>query len=981
MADPVSAAGAVKAGSRYAALTQGARDFTGLVTQRSPYRDGSVPYLTSKFYGGSRFDSIWDGANREISNALTDRRRPGSAVYNSNTFPAGNSFASWKFIQNYAEIVRAIEDGQDGVVYDITAGQKSVLLTKAVGAGAGAARMLGVNTELFIGDGVDQKKVLRSAKTWQAEKIYSVGDFIVDTNGNLQVVRANPKNFTIMNVAVVLSTVGAYYAVITLGAVAPVMPANQTLTFSGLTTYVALNGQTVQWQGYSAATAQELNLSADQIAFVFGAAPYGPAADTGNMLALTGDSGSTGGTQPVWATGLGVVTHDSGVDWTNFGSPAENWGLAASAPFAPPAYIGNGGPLVSPLGFVEYWIPDNVYGAGVIWTIIDPNGNIQNMNNTTGGDLQNGSVPPSWAAVVGATTISGTAPYVNYGQASAWYAANDYGGAASGIPNPSCILDVNGNLQGVSDFTTANTSGATVPTWATTPGATTTDGAITWVCLGRGSVLWSGVFQYAYSLEGIDGTVSTASPVTLVANGGLGPDGSFQMFLEGFSTSDPQCKNIMIWRTAQGKPTLLLLDRIPNPTIGTLTAWTYVDVSSDLQLNSFISAPVAEAGDPPPLGYLPMCFALQRIWGVVDNMVVWSAGPDAVTGNGLTQFPPLNFIAFIGKPYAIFPITVQDGGQVVFTSSGIWIILGAGTADDPFYARPYFQSVNVNGYNAVTLFNQQFFVIESNLKVSAVAVQFPFNPSSGYVEVGFPIGDQFRKVTTGGYNSSLFGSAASFVSWNNQSTEESALYISDGAGHWFRMSSLEGPEQGLVWSPIATIAGGASAVQSVETSPGVNQLLIAPAVGTTGTIRARDDSGSVFTDDVAGTATPYSAWDAKGVTLLCSTGEWAEVAHIAAKSTNTGGPRPVVSVLLGEIEPSTSRPYDVLEITSTDPPDTPKSQSVYSDRYGLEQNGIATTSDCILVKFDYGVEAFGDELLDWGIYASVQDEREEPVSK
>src|SRR5271154_340254 len=142
MPGPITAAGAVSNPTKYGALTMGGRQFTGLWTQRSPYSDAAVPYLQAKFYGGSRFDSILDGLNREISVDLTDRRSPGSIVFNTNTFPGINSFYAWKLLRNYQEVIRVLGDGSDGTLYDATPGQKTALFTKS--AGAGANRMLGL---------------------------------------------------------------------------------------------------------------------------------------------------------------------------------------------------------------------------------------------------------------------------------------------------------------------------------------------------------------------------------------------------------------------------------------------------------------------------------------------------------------------------------------------------------------------------------------------------------------------------------------------------------------------------------------------------------------------------------------------------------------------------------------------------------------------------------------------------------------------
>ena len=69
----------------------------------------------------------------------------------------------------------------------------------------------------------------------------------------------------------------------------------------------------------------------------------------------------------------------------------------------------------------------------------------------------------------------------------------------------------------------------------------------------------------------------------------------------------------------------------------------------------------------------------------------------------------------------------------------------------------------------------------------------------------------------------------------------------------------------------------------------------------------------------------------------------------------------------------------MLEIEK-DPINTPKSESAYCDRYKLASNGQNTTSDTIMVKFDYGSQTFGDELMDWGIFASTSDERKEEAA-
>ena len=190
MAGPLESAGALPEPSEYAALTMD-RHLTGLWTQRSPLRDADVPYLYGKFYSASRFDSLIDGVNREITPRLTDARRAGTSRYNGLVFPAINSFYGFRYVQAApgaapAEVIRVIADGKDGVIYDATTGQKTALMTKS--AGAGKARFLTVGTQLYVADGIDFKKIVRSSVAWATGTPYALGQYIVDPNGNIQVV-------------------------------------------------------------------------------------------------------------------------------------------------------------------------------------------------------------------------------------------------------------------------------------------------------------------------------------------------------------------------------------------------------------------------------------------------------------------------------------------------------------------------------------------------------------------------------------------------------------------------------------------------------------------------------------------------------------------------------------------------------------------------------------------------------------------------
>lgn len=1092
MPGPIEAAGAVKNPSKYGALSMGARQFTGLWTQRSPYRDAAVQYLVSKFYSGSRFDSILDGINREIGPDLTDIRSPGSIIFNDNIFPAANSFYSWKTLRNSVEVIRVLEDGTDGTLYDATPGQKSTLFTKS--AGAGPNRILGLpNAQLYVGNGVDQKKWLFPGG-WQANKIVTPGT-LINQGAEPGTLFMALGGITVPIVATAVSGSGSswQHLVYVNPAQVPTNFANLVgveISFSGLTTDTALNGQTLPVQSVLSTT-----LGILQVTFTSGTVQaYTP--DTGS--ATTGD-GTTGGTEPVFNDAQLSVTADAGQQWKCYGTAVENTGL--TAPLVPPTLTPVSG---------RFWQPNTAFPVNT--SLLDSNGNIEVVASIAGTD-RSGPVYPTWAVAPSpsqlvATNVTGMpaetgilfgqisqntsanfALYQGWGNVASgggiafyellvgptnppsqntWgttFTATDKAGTgsngklgfefsvppgwffqlnasgdvestpgafnaaplapvATGISTPgganavtkdggltwfnlgqagvwqpdaanagvsgACLIDSNNNLQWLFDGV-GGTSGTIEPTWATTLGATTADGGLTWKCIstnGSGVSLTFQTLQYAYSLHAVDGSLSTASPVGIVFGGILGtPPAVLDPTLTISATSpglfiDQQIDQIWIWRTAQGQPTLILEDQIPAD--GLTNSFSYGEAgiadASNLglaSLNALIPAPISGTNNPPTPTSLPMCFAFQRVWWADGNLARYSGGPDTLSANGNTTQPPLNFIPFLGAVYDIIPVTVQNGGLIVFTSSGIQIILGTGTSSNPFYATSYYGNVNVAGYNCVGLQGTTMFVLEANLKVSSIAIEYPFNPNTGYTEIGFPIGDQFRKVTTGGISESIYSSATAFLSWNNQSTDENALYVADGAVGWFRMSEVSPPETGMMWHPRRAIVGGTSAVQAMETSPGVTQLLIGPPADTPGPILCRDDSGTVFNDN----GTAYPSFDVKGVNILCSTGQWAEVVHISAKSASVGA-RPIVSVLMNEIAASTQRPFHPLRLDdkSNDPARTPRSISVFSDRYVLKQSGINTLGDCLLTKFDYGTQDEPDELLDWGIYARVHEEREEEVA-
>ena len=954
MPGPLQAAGAAPEPTEYAPLTMD-RYITGLYTQRSLLRDADTSYLMAKFYSATRFDSLCDGLNREVSAKLTMIRRPGHTVYNANTFPPIRTYFSYKFMQNGVQQLRVMAD-TDASVFDATPPGKATVMTKS--AGAGRTRFLSIGTELFMANGVDLTKWVQSSKAWQANTAFNAGDFIVDPAGNLQYIQSNAQ--TVANIATVQvvqaqkAFTGPFYYILIITftqPTAPVWATGATINFAGLTSFPVLNGTTITYTPVSGTF--NLHLTANQSAFFYNAPVYptppitGPQPDTGTVTGGSTNAGTSGATQPSWNETLGGTTQDGTIVWTCGGPQLQKW--AIPGPTTAPQIINSGAD--------RYWQANA--NLGLYYACYDANENIQVIVGNPGAGNVTGSSQPNWAKNLGGYTYDKAYQWVNCGNVGSW-------GAGAIYPAFSAILDSNGNLQIAWAVVAPGESGTSIPGWNTVLGGTTLDNNITWLCAGPGIGLAFGSVSYCYAWESIDGSVTTASPLATIPNGVLGSAGGYQVTLQGITPPDPQCTLIDIFRTAQGGATPVLLTKIPNPSPGVIGSWTFVDTLPDSALNPLQPAPLAFAGNPPPAGATAPAFHLQRVWMIVGSRVIWSGGPDTIFGNGNTAFPPANTIDFQEALTRLIPITTNQGAALlVIGTANTYAVLGQGTADSPFYPVSYMASVGCMQYDAVCMIGSTIYMFTNNSKFISL------DPSAGYTESGFPIGDQFTQMTTGLYSTmnpgSVYNPTTTYVTWYEKKSGDSGIFVSDGALGWLRYSPIASPEQGFLWSPFAAIVGGTSAVLSVETATGQFNLLVGPpAAG--GPILMRDTS--VNTDN----GVTYPAWMVMGNVVLCESGEVAEVAHIALDSILVGD-RPTVGMLYSEIAPSEFIDFDTLEWTSVDPPNLDGSATLYSDRYSTLQDGECPKCTHCQIKVDWGEQDAPDELLSHTIYGAKFGER------
>jgi hypothetical protein len=583
-----------------------------------------------------------------------------------------------------------------------------------------------------------------------------------------------------------------------------------------------------------------------------------------------------------------------------------------------------------------------------------------NGNNIVPEPSESGSTQPVWPgwttslapAYPSVTESSGNYTWNNLGPASdyQWHALTNFTTAVS-------IVDPNSNTEAPYR---AGVSGTTIPSFATTLNALTLDNPnLTWINQGPATSAPSGTIStynggweyYIALVDTLDDTVSDVGPVSVstgnfyagtgvTISGGLPP------------VIDPQVDYVAIFRTQDGGATWYLIPGDGNTPytvlLSTYEADGYIDTTQDADLNFEIQAPIDFQNALPPSGIINLTYHLSCIFGSVGNTVYWSTGPNTPVGNGLDGFSPNNYAIFPSLVKRLVPVSF---GLFVFTVSDIYLMYGNNTTSSPLTPVPYLADVGLLSYNAMDINGSIIYFMSSDSQCLSL------EPSSGLNEVGFPIGDilEQNNATTGQFNP-----ATAYLTWHVSGSRDKAVVLADGVGTWYRMIPTPAPETGLTWCPRATITGGCKVVQSVETAPGVHQLLVGPTGS--GPILYRDYNN--YSDN----GIAYPAYFTMGSIVLAQPGQLAELGFVTTDSINVGKPL-TTAVLLDEI----SGNFSNLTYWDYDPPVLDKKpQSLYSQRFYFSQTKEPDLCRHLQLKISWDTEIAANEILSSTLYGGFR---------
>jgi hypothetical protein len=291
---------------------------------------------------------------------------------------------------------------------------------------------------------------------------------------------------------------------------------------------------------------------------------------------------------------------------------------------------------------------------------------------------------------------------------------------------------------------------------------------------------------------------------------------------------------------------------------------------------------------------------------------------------------------------------------IVFTVRDAYIIQGNGVdvsaGGSGLFIKVWIENLPLLNYDAFTTFGTTAFLYTGKNMVISL------DPGAGIVEVSQPIADVLENLSP----------QTAYLTYHSHNSRDTALYLGNGQGTWYRLNPSIPPESGFAWSLPAFPAMGMSALQSVEVTPGVYQLLMGPYA----------DGGHIFYRDTTVRADDGAAFPSYadfGVITLASPGQLAGIGWMNLEAINTGN-EPALMMLLGELQASAGAPLEPVKRTRHDPPNLPESLTLDSTRYTFLRGGSPIWCRHLIFRVDFGTAITFDELLSFTIFGSVYQE-------
>lgn len=337
---------------------------------------------------------------------------------------------------------------------------------------------------------------------------------------------------------------------------------------------------------------------------------------------------------------------------------------------------------------------------------------------------------------------------------------------------------------------------------------------------------------------------------------------------------------VEIYRVSDGGGLYLFCGAVTNP--GANTSWSYYDFVPDVDLDELLVAQQNHLNDPPPGAPGSLISSVGtytvywqgRLWMAVGNYVYFTTGPDCTNGIPEESWPPAYRFQFAGPVIALAPLA---DGLTVWLSDRVDVILG-GPETVSFYPTDLWKNFGISSPNCLFQDGDRILVLTTQGQHYSIS-------QSGRDEIGHNVAD---------YLMANFPSTSSYVTMH-RSGEDIGSFLANGSDTILRYG-----ERIATWSVPAKPVGGCGALNSIETSVGVQTLMMAPATPE-GYLLGRDlttwqDNGENYTtcDVVIGS-----------ITLSQPGAPLVALQHIIGYFDAVGS-TPTIGILPNEINASTS---------------------------------------------------------------------------
>ena len=271
------------------------------------------------------------------------------------------------------------------------------------------------------------------------------------------------------------------------------------------------------------------------------------------------------------------------------------------------------------------------------------------------------------------------------------------------------------------------------------------------------------------------------------------------------ASTDPQVNQIRIYRTTDsgGGNQFFEIQNSPFPN----TTATLQDTTVDTALQVTSQAEINLGNTPPPAGIINLEWFAGRLWGSTGSTLWASTGPETLSGTApQSNWNPL-FQWVIPGP--IQRLVTGPSGMLVLTLDDCYIVRGTDITN--FTVNEFIRDFGIRSYNCVDTDGTNLYVFTSDR-------QFIIISSSGASDIGLPIADQLLNVD----------STQAYVAVNRYALDSIVriLDVVNNVYYDFNLNQQCWNLPGILQMP------DCSAMGSIETSPGVWQLLLCSNVYT-----------------------------------------------------------------------------------------------------------------------------------------------------